>query len=150
METIDVNGFKIYSDGRIQNSRTGNFLNPSPSSNGYKYVNLNGRKSRKREAIHRLVATYFVPNPENLPVVDHLNGIKTDNRKENLKWTTLSENTSRTIKKIPVKITNQITGKTIYFSTQMKAGQFLNLSQGNISHFCKLGKVKNDWKIENA
>ena len=147
METVTINGFEIYSDGRVKNTKTGNFLNPGPSGNGYLYVNLNGRKNRKREAIHVLVATYFIPNPNNLQTVDHINKIRTDNRKENLRWLSLEDNAREGTRKEVIGF-NTITGEVKIFRSETEAGKFINRSQQSISLVCKTGKETNGWTFK--
>ena len=66
----------------------------SPGVNkGYPRMLLYDSKGRKANfSIHRLVANAFIPNPDGKPCIDHINGIRTDNRVENLRWCTSAEN----------------------------------------------------------
>jgi len=81
----DGSGGKIYG---------GSFPKGEIDKDGYIRVFLTSKDEnlRKRFILHRLVAMTFIPNPENLPVVNHKNGIKLDNSIENLEWTTVTEN----------------------------------------------------------
>lgn len=77
---------RIISFNKYNNER---LHNPYVGSNGYTSCYIAGFK---RKTIHRLVAEAFLPNPLNLPCVNHKNGIKTDNTVENLEWCTYEHN----------------------------------------------------------
>lgn len=61
------------------------------ASNGYLCVTLNKNGRSRYKAVHKLVALMFVPNPENKPVVDHVDGNRSNNHFENLRWVTAKE-----------------------------------------------------------
>jgi len=89
MEIQGHPNYLIYPDGRVWSKGSKKFLTPSDNGTGYKYITL---PVRKNYTIHRLMAIHYLPNPDNLPEVDHINRIRDDNRLENLRWVTREEN----------------------------------------------------------
>ncbi len=85
-----ITGYENYEISNLGNVRNKQTLELKKQYNcqGYKSVNLNGKTLR----VHRLVGLMFIPNPNNKPVIDHINNIRTDNRVENLRWATSQEN----------------------------------------------------------
>ena len=76
--------------GNIIGPRGGN--KPFKSRDGYKIATLYSYGAKIRKGVHVLVALAFIPNPENKPEINHKNGVRDDNRVENLEWVTRSEN----------------------------------------------------------
>lgn len=67
------------------------------NSNGYLKTGLYKNSQKKQCFVHRLVAEAFIPNPNNLPYIDHINTIRDDNRIENLRWCNATENLANPI-----------------------------------------------------
>lgn len=90
-------------------------MTPQLHKEGYLCVRLTDKdKNKKTVKMHRLVAMAFIPNPENKQFVNHINGIKHDNRVENLEWVTKSENTIHAYK---LGLMNHRIGENCYQTT---------------------------------
>lgn len=82
----------VYSTGRIQKLK-GQLLSPSKQRTGYYTVGLYDQNHKgKTLSAHRVVASHFVPNPNNLPEVNHIDGDKSNNSAINLEWVTAKTN----------------------------------------------------------
>lgn len=150
----DIKGF----DGKYQISNMGNLrsftfvkkgelIKPATDKRGYKIVMLSRgtRDKTYTTRIHRLVAKHFIPNPLNLPQVNHKNEIKDDNRAENLEWCTAKYNNNygthgeRATKHncIPVYCVEL----DRVFSSASEAEKILGVSAKTIRRIC-IGKTK--------
>lgn len=94
---VAENMYLVTDTGRIYSCSQERYLHPTIGTDGYDYVGLKSIHNGKRiqVAVHRLVAWEFVPNPNNYPVVDHLDAKKLNNKAYNLEWVTYKENTNR-------------------------------------------------------
>lgn len=92
--------YRISNFGNVYSCRRKKLLHPATSySDGYALVLLYKDGVNKMKGVHRLVAEAFIPNPNNLPIVDHIDGNKHNNHVLNLEWVTQKENVRRCIEK---------------------------------------------------
>ncbi len=120
MEIREIEGYEglygVAADGSVYSlttdkARRKGRLKECKHVNGYRRVNLYKDGAMKHHYVHRLVATAFIPNPEGLPVVNHINADPSDNRVENLEWCSQlknikhSRNLGHQHKDVPIKAT---------------------------------------------
>ena len=84
--------YLVSDSGQVWSLRRHRSLKPKIDRYGYEAVGLSVNGKLYHRTIHRLVAEAFIPNPNNLPTVNHINENKTDNRVSNLEWTSIADN----------------------------------------------------------
>jgi hypothetical protein len=139
--------YDIYSDGKLYNLKTKKFKKWTKDANGYIKTQMWVDGKSKNIHQHRLLAEQFIPNPEFKKQVNHINGIKSDNRIENLEWVTQSENTKHSfangLQKVtrPCKKVFDIATNKIYESVTEAARQH-GICRSHLSNML-IGKITN-------
>jgi hypothetical protein len=116
--------YEVSTEGQVFHKRLNRLALQSNHNSGYKVCGV------RIQLVHRMVATIFIPNPDNLPEVDHINCIRTDNRVENLRWVTRKQNGQN--QGIRIDNTSGIRGVSIIKST----GKWrASIGKKNLGHF---------------
>lgn len=144
--------YKVSDHGNIisvpRSTTKGGNLSHVLNSIGYLQVSLSKKGKTKNFLIHRLVAKAFIPNPKNLPIINHKDETRSNNHVTNLEWCTSEYNfkygtaTTRRAKTQgkPIEGTSVTTGEKIYFESGMEAGRN-GFMQPSISLCCR-GKLE--------
>ena len=102
MEINNYPNYLIFDDGRVFSKKNKIFLSLCYNHDGYQSVTLYFEGKQERHLVHRLVGRAYLPNPNNYPQINHINGIRDDNRKENLEWVTILINSQSINKKMRI------------------------------------------------
>mgnify|MGYP003365044105 CR=1 FL=1 len=137
--------YLINKNGDVYSLKADKFLKQHKGRNGYLHLLLvNDYGVSCNFDVHRLVAITFIPNPSNLPQVNHIDEDKTNNRYTNLEWCTATENinygtrNARVSKKVSKTLSKPVisvstSGLMRYFNSSKEAAERLNVYQTHIS-----------------
>lgn len=132
----DFTNYSISDEGIIINNKTGRILKGGLDQDGYRQVILCNKGLRRNCRIHREVALTFLPNPNNFPVINHIDGIKTNNNLSNLEWCTISHNTKHAYKMNFISQKGERNNSCIYTDEEVK--NIINNYKGtNITSYSK-------------
>ena len=126
--------YSVSTEGRVRKDTVGKIMKPSKKPNGYMQLNLfTGDGRRKKEYVHRLVAITFIPNVKGEPEVNHIDGVRDNNRVENLEWVSHQENVEKGTVRKKIRVYTK-TGELVGCFVSIKdACETFGLIESNVS-----------------
>lgn len=154
-----MNGlYEVSNLGNIRNEKTKRVFNKNIDYFGYCVVTLTKNKNARNYKVHRLVAQSFIPNPNNLTQINHIDGDKTNNCINNLEWVSCKENIQHAVNNNLINCEKSVEqynkqGKLLsIWVSIIEAQRQLGIKDSNIAQVCN-GKRKSAggyiWKYYN-
>lgn len=129
--------YEISDEGQVRHVKYNRLIKPVTGTRGSQMINLYKKNVTKQFSLHRLVAITFIPNPDNLKIVRHIDGDKTNNCVSNLEWTTKkAPNSDRVIG------TDLITGVETVYDSAVAVANAVGSGRSNGVTMCANGKAK--------
>lgn len=147
MKDIYIDGIKTFysidDEGDIINNNTGEYVYGWIGKRKYRVVSLrvdiNGQSRFIKKQVHRLVAEAFIPNPENKPQVNHIDGNKLNNWASNLEWVTNKENYDHARSHGLIKTCDSLSYATVDNATVERICELLDKGYSNIQIITSVG-----------
>lgn len=145
VELKEDSDYLIFEDGRLYSKKTNRFLAGKIDNVGYRVYSLaiknpvTGKNGMMLYA-HRLVAQYFIPNPNNLPYVHHKDENKLNNHVSNLEWISSKDNAKEHQKNNP----NKVRSKPKYYTKDLEGEEWLEILEYPNYSVSNMGRVRNN------
>lgn len=134
--------YRVSNTGKVYSNFTGKELKQKFNTRKIRVVVLcSGNGTKQEKSVHRLVAEAFIPNPLNLPCVNHIDENRKNNRADNLEWCTIEYNNQYSENSRPHKVERLGGAEHIMYDSIAEAARANNLSRAHITDCC-LGKRK--------
>ena len=156
-EIPNIKGYEVSDLGRVKSKKTGKICSQQITPSGYYHIALFlGNKKQKTYRVHRLVASAFIPNPNNYNIINHINGNKLDNRPCNLEWCSQKHNANHAYK-MGLRNNNYLKKKIAQYdlegnlikiwNSQEEIEKTLGFAQSGISCCCRgINKTARNYK----